>query len=469
MQTVNFQCGHCGNLMAVGTDFLGQQVRCPHCQQIVVAPGEETPAAASSAPEESKTAVVDPAAGGEQESIFTPAEPPSDDLFGGAAPPSQLEIPPQPQWRNLQVDSPTVQEPFQPHDASALGSAPALLGPPGDGNRVDPGGATATFMPPQPDFPAMSRSAATDDKTLVSPPGDWPASGGSGESNSYSDAPVSLAPRPAARRGGGGLVSILILIFLIPYAIFATAAAVYFYYQQQRAPHPLEFLPDWPGDHPGATRKTGSIMFRKVSADTPLPPHLHVPLRHAIQVGDLSVVPEKVEQTRVVFCFENAGRKPVQSQEDALVLTLRLRNTSSDDYFAPTDAAFSTRWKEGEPAVAKPYTFLEVGAQHFYGGPFQWRPRGQRSALRDEDPREYIQGQEHTEEILRPGEERTTVICTDPSDPAILRSVQHHQGPLLWRVQLRRGLERIGERLISASAVIGVEFNKKDIEGAGSL
>ena len=38
MQTVNFQCGHCRNLMAVGTDFLGQQVRCPHCQQVVIAP-----------------------------------------------------------------------------------------------------------------------------------------------------------------------------------------------------------------------------------------------------------------------------------------------------------------------------------------------------------------------------------------------------------------------------------------------
>ena len=46
MQTVNFKCGHCGNLMAVGTDFLGQQVRCPHCQQVVLAP----PPAAAPAP-----------------------------------------------------------------------------------------------------------------------------------------------------------------------------------------------------------------------------------------------------------------------------------------------------------------------------------------------------------------------------------------------------------------------------------
>src|SRR5437763_1257562 len=46
MQTVNFRCGHCNNLMAVGTEFLGQQVRCPHCQNVVVAP----PAAPAPAP-----------------------------------------------------------------------------------------------------------------------------------------------------------------------------------------------------------------------------------------------------------------------------------------------------------------------------------------------------------------------------------------------------------------------------------
>ena len=38
MQTVNFQCGNCNNLMAVGAEYLGQQVRCPHCQAVVVAP-----------------------------------------------------------------------------------------------------------------------------------------------------------------------------------------------------------------------------------------------------------------------------------------------------------------------------------------------------------------------------------------------------------------------------------------------
>src|SRR5262245_60167276 len=50
MQTVNFQCGHCGKLMGVSAEHLGQQVRCPSCQQVVLAPASGGPAPVSSAP-----------------------------------------------------------------------------------------------------------------------------------------------------------------------------------------------------------------------------------------------------------------------------------------------------------------------------------------------------------------------------------------------------------------------------------
>src|SRR5947207_15546235 len=42
MPSITFQCGNCKNLMAVEDHLLGQQVRCPHCQQVVVVP-ESTP------------------------------------------------------------------------------------------------------------------------------------------------------------------------------------------------------------------------------------------------------------------------------------------------------------------------------------------------------------------------------------------------------------------------------------------
>ena len=51
METVNVQCGHCGQLLAVSKEHLGQQVRCPHCQQVVVAPLPPPPAEAPAAQE----------------------------------------------------------------------------------------------------------------------------------------------------------------------------------------------------------------------------------------------------------------------------------------------------------------------------------------------------------------------------------------------------------------------------------
>ncbi len=60
METLTFQCGHCNKLMAVGTAHLGQQVRCPHCQQVVVAPSQ--PAPATHAPAESPFGVAPDAA-----------------------------------------------------------------------------------------------------------------------------------------------------------------------------------------------------------------------------------------------------------------------------------------------------------------------------------------------------------------------------------------------------------------------
>jgi hypothetical protein len=48
MQTVNFPCPSCNNLMAVGLNLLGRSVRCPHCKTVVVAP--RTPDGTASLP-----------------------------------------------------------------------------------------------------------------------------------------------------------------------------------------------------------------------------------------------------------------------------------------------------------------------------------------------------------------------------------------------------------------------------------
>src|SRR6266516_2508104 len=98
MQTVNFECGHCHNLMAVGEEYLGQQVRCPHCQQVVLAPAPAPPSV------QAPTVEVFPR--DEYESIFTPPESAGEDLFGEAAP--LIEIPTEPAFPRLALDERTL-------------------------------------------------------------------------------------------------------------------------------------------------------------------------------------------------------------------------------------------------------------------------------------------------------------------------------------------------------------------------
>jgi hypothetical protein len=227
----------------------------------------------------------------------------------------------------------------------------------------------------------------------------------------------------------------------------------------------LEVLPDYPADTPGATRKEqASRVIERVPPDTRLPDKLRVSLGRSIRLGDLEVTPLRVEMLKVVFCSEAPHVNPEPSRDDALVLTLRLHNVSEDDYFVPTDPAFTAQWREGE---AKPYTFLEVGPQRFYGGPFPWQPRGRRGAYRDPDPREYVRGQEDDARILKPNQERTTVVCTDPADHAVAAAVRDYEGTLVWRVRLRRGLVAVGDREVSSSGVIGVQFDARQVRRPG--
>ena len=103
METVKFQCGKCQKVMAVGADLLGKQVRCPHCQQVIMAP------ASAPAPVLAPAGAAAPAPGGapevvfrmpaprteEEGSIFGETEEEGDDLFNSPRVPT-VELPPAP-------------------------------------------------------------------------------------------------------------------------------------------------------------------------------------------------------------------------------------------------------------------------------------------------------------------------------------------------------------------------------------
>ncbi len=193
-----------------------------------------------------------------------------------------------------------------------------------------------------------------------------------------------------------------------------------------------------------------------------LPPKLQVALGQSLTIGDLQIQPLKVERRKLTIYSENRQFRLEETSHDALVLTLRLRNISDDVYFTPTDPVFDRQWKE-EHGSGRPYTLLEIGGKKFFGGPIQWRPRTNRGAFRADDPREHVKGQEKDNEVLKPGADRTSILCTDPSNREILQTLQGSQGPLVWRVHLRRGLVDVGDREVSATAVVGVIFDKKDV------
>src|SRR5262245_46563360 len=97
-QTVSFQCGHCRKGMGVSTEFLGKQVRCPHCQQVVLAPAQAPPAPvpAGAAPRPPSGPTFPPPGGpskDEHESIF--GEQVDEDLFGSGPPKPKVELPPE--------------------------------------------------------------------------------------------------------------------------------------------------------------------------------------------------------------------------------------------------------------------------------------------------------------------------------------------------------------------------------------
>jgi hypothetical protein len=294
--------------------------------------------------------------------------------------------------------------------------------------------------------------------------GDGPVSSLTGTEEGFAPAaprhtsPSRRDPYPLARKNTIGYYA---LIFLIPYSVLMTVVAMYFYFKVSQTKHPLEYLPDWPGENPGVTRKgqgkTGQV-YERISPTSELPSTLRVGLNKTIRIGNLEVTPEKVEQRKIMFCYDSKTVQREPSQHEALVLTLRLKNVSVDEVFYPTDPAFARQWHKGE---TESYTFLQVGSKNFFGGPIPWTSLAKNS--KDRAPRQFLDGQNNDNRPLQPDEERSTIIATDPSAEALLPAIRQHKGLLVWRVQLRRGLVRYKDREVSASAVVGVDFSEDDI------
>jgi len=524
MQTVTFPCEKCGNLIAVEQEFLGKPVSCPRCLQVTSAPNAP-PKISSALDSDAEPAFSVPPAE-EQESIFGDGSSPEDSLFDGVLD-AKVEMPSHaiptgnsssdqlyqsnggiqiesPRQANLhRSESRAPEEVPLEHGAGpaaemiapgptglpAPAAAPPSL-PPVPGidpslaqsgpltpsaqthapwiagiNAAPPHSAAPTVDVASPQFPESAPSfteelpsAHADGGAETSPflgsSGVVPTDPKEGLGDLAGGSFAKVGAKKPARKGmAGGLFIALVLIPLISYAILATIAVVILFLRPPPE-DPLERLPDLEGDYKGAAhQKHGSISYDRVSPESELPARLKVSLGHTIRIGELEVTPQKVELFRIRIQHPMFATEPAGS-DDSLVLSLRFRNVSKDQTFIPLDPFFDRRWKSLSHG-GKPYTFLEIGDKRLYGGPLAWKPG------RPLDSRETIEGQDFR--TLYPGHESISLVCTDPEEP-IVKLVRGHSGPLLWRVQVRRGFVQVGEREISATAVVGVVFTEKDIQ-----
>ncbi|MGL4550003.1 MAG: hypothetical protein ACRC33_02350 [Gemmataceae bacterium] len=411
MQTMNFQCGHCNSLMAVSVEFLGQQVRCPHCGGVVIAPA--APAPGPDLTRDLGPLAFDPRAAESQEDIFTEPSDTDDALFGADAPRLELPRAADPEsgaraYAEVMPQSVLVQQEPPPETPTTGWSPPAAAEPP------------PVEMP-------------------YAPPPEEPR-----------------RPRPAAR---ADWFMPLVFVPLLLYAAGISAVAVFLYLRLIAVPPSLfDRMPDAEGDNPGVRRDKVGLNFKKADALAPLPDHLLVKLTETLTVGDLEVTPLRVERKRVAVHVQGAPN-PEPCRHDSLVLHLRLANVGADYRYTPMDNFFDRHW-DGLAGPA-PLTVLVGGPRPLFGGPAKWvRPGDKR------DRRQWVDGRpERDPDGVGPGESVETFTCTDGEDPGAAKVIDTHRGKLLWRVHLRRGLIDHRGRPLPATCVVGVEFDSADYRG----
>ncbi len=478
MQTVTFSCPHCNNLMAVGAELLGQQVRCPTCQQVVVAPNPDTPPPMQSDMTD-QFSFDQPIKEEGHDSIFGEGD--GEDVFGGAPP--KVEVPGAQAGAvgntNFAAYPPGVPNPAMAPDQIAQPQARAE--PVSTEPSVEPTPELPFSIPvenqivapaiPEPSVPSEIGSAAPPEPWMapsepVPEPGgvqDWPTS------------PLGLEEsvngRGAIRRGAAVQEqrkgSNLLLTILVPYSVVMTLAAGWYFYKSTHVSNVDQVfanIPDIMAQYDPATRRQLSRRIDGMPAvDAPLPDSLLVKLGETLRVGDMEVTPEKIEQGPVAVHTVNQDGQESTSQlaGEGLLLHLKVRNRSSDISFQPTDPVFN-RYYDRRGGSSKPYTHLVVGTQRFYGGPIDVLRVASRRIKR-----QFVSGQDNDDRPLPPGEERQTVICSDTQDGS-LEAVKSYAGtdPILWRIELRRGLTQFRGQDLSICAVIGVQFNRGDVQKA---
>jgi DNA-directed RNA polymerase subunit RPC12/RpoP len=242
-------------------------------------------------------------------------------------------------------------------------------------------------------------------------------------------------PTPLAARPRNSQLAPLLLVFLIPYALVSTGAIAYLVWQQQRRGeqmHPLEMLLDQKPEDGGPTKK-------QIKHDYDLPDKLKKSLNQPFRVDGF------VEVTAQGVALSPTGEQ--------LSLTLLFRNISADLEFNPMPNSYLV--------MDRGYTYLEFGqpphAQRVYGGQVVWRETGAigRRLGKHEKADTTAAG------MLAPGQEKIVTLSTlpDTAHTSKVKQLANYRGPVLWRLEIRRGLVEVRGQEVSAAMVLGIEFD----------
>lgn len=414
MSIYHFKCVSCTKLMGITEDFLGKQMRCPHCQTIQLMPMINSTGNAEAAPP-APIVAVEPET---NSMVFT----------------YQPSVNPAPQ------DVPQEILPLPSSDQS-----------PKDSHTVE---ANYTSAPTEELSASENTSASQNEGASPAP---------------WDNAP-SITGEVARKRPVGSKSMAMPIIFfsLLSYSVMATAILILVLVRMKTAGpmHPLEYIPDVDGDNPGAKRTKIRFNHDKERTQEIVPAQLRTKIGVAIRVGELEVTPLAVEKATVAVLVSGFS-KAEPCKEDSLILRLKLKNVSADQSFSPLDYYFNRKWKEkSRNSYPPPFTLVQFGTEKpeksFFGGPANWLPLALAGSKKSQSPRETVED-ENLDKTLEPGEEMTAFLCTDGDDSST-QAIYTYHGPMLWRLQVRRGLVPVGAKEIPATAVIGVEFSTTDIK-----
>ncbi len=456
METVHIRCSKCRELIAVAVEDLGYAVQCPLCQEQFQAERAESNGSPPHSSPTQEISLFGPEAT-DAESIFAPEETQGDDIFGDDAGPI-VQMPEMPAGHedilNPAPDTAATPQPEIPSPSPKAAPQESLAY---QSLSHDEPQRPETHWSGQPqNQPTGTETEAHSDFTSEASP---PANGLISQESSAEIGPglhddtlaasmvggvVSPSPHARPKSSPSGFLTPMLLVFLLPYSITVTIVLIY-------------MLMNWPTQDPLERmleeQQGKDAPVERVKHDSPLSKKLRVALNDSLEVGSVKVVPKKVTLSNLT-----------------LSLYVQLQNTSENLRFNPFPQKFATyrpitsyrTRREGNKTFrdkipkAIPYVFLEgEGVRRVYGGTVNWLTEEGGERL----------GKQASK--LEPGQSHLVILQTDLKNDAQIANVLNSPKPLLWRIHLRRGLEKIDDKDRSITCVVGIEFSGKQVTAKG--